>query len=124
MEWRTIIPNDDELAQLKVLRIDPAQYRFRASYRPGQPLSLSEWRTWESDASVIVNANFFDPEYRALGLVISDSDVHGLPYRDRGGTLVVKRRRGVYSLISLGTVESRRSDRPSGTGISHAGRKW
>ncbi len=90
LEWRTLVPNDDELAQLKALRIDPAQYRFRALYRPGQALSLSEWRSLEPEAGVIVNANFFDPDYRALGLVISDGAVYGSPYRDRGGSLIVR----------------------------------
>lgn len=90
LEWRTIVPDGDELAQLKVVRIDPEQYRFRALYRPSQALSLRQWRSLEPGASVIVNANFFDPEYRALGLVVSDGAAFGRPYRDRGGTLIVK----------------------------------
>lgn len=90
LEWRAVSPNDDELAQFRVLRIDPGRYRFRALNRPGQPLSLSQWRALEPEASVIVNANFFDTNYRALGLVISDGAAFGLPYRDRGGTLVVE----------------------------------
>ena len=89
LEWRTLVPDGDELAQFEVLRIDPRQFRFRALYRPMQPLSLSDWRSAAPDASVIVNANFFDPEYRVLGLVISDGAVFGTPYRDRGGTLMV-----------------------------------
>lgn len=90
LEWRTIVPDGDELAQLKVVRIDSEQYRFRALYRPGQALSLRQWRSLEPGASVIVNANFFNPDYRALGLVVSDGAVFGSPYRDRGGTLIVK----------------------------------
>ena len=90
LQWRTIKPNDDEMAQLKVLRVDPAQYRIRAVYQPREPYSLAAWQSREQDHAALVNANFFDLEYRALGLVISDGVSFGMPYRERGGTLLVK----------------------------------
>ena len=89
LSWRTIVPHGDELAQLNVLRIDPARFRFRAVYRPGEPLSLAGWQAQETDAIALINANFFDTQSRALGMVISDGQKHGVPYYDRGGTLLV-----------------------------------
>ena len=91
LQWRKLRPNGDELALLIVVRINPKKYRFRAIYRPGQPLSLSGWRELETDASVIVNANFFDTNNKALGLVVSDGALHGSAYRDRGGTFLIRK---------------------------------
>lgn len=90
LEWRTLRPEGDELAQIVVLRIDPRLYHFRARYRAGEPLGLAHWLELEPSASVIVNANFFDRAYRALGAVVSDGDHFGKAYRDRGGSFVVK----------------------------------
>ncbi|MCY3796676.1 MAG: phosphodiester glycosidase family protein [Chloroflexi bacterium] len=90
LQWRKLLPDGDELAQMIVVRINPQKYRFRAIYRPGQPLSLSGWRKLEADANLIVNANFFDTAYKALGLVVSDGASHGSAYRDRGGTFLIR----------------------------------
>ena len=90
LQWRKLIPNGDELAQLIVVRIDPGLYRFRAVYRTGQPESLARWRALEAEASLIINANFFDENHRALGLVVSDGFASGSSYRDRGGTFLVR----------------------------------
>ncbi|MCY3779153.1 MAG: phosphodiester glycosidase family protein [Chloroflexi bacterium] len=99
LEWRALRPNGDELSQLVVLRIDPQYFRFRAVYRPGEPLSLADWRQLEPAASVLINANFFDGAYRALGAVVSDGLSHGLAYADRGGTFLV--RDGAPSVVSF-----------------------
>lgn len=98
LEWRRLIPAGDELAQLIVVRVDPAYYRFRAIYRSGKPESLAGWRALEPDASVIINANFFDINYYALGLVVSDGIASGVAYRDRGGSFLV--RNGEPAIIS------------------------
>jgi uncharacterized protein YigE (DUF2233 family) len=90
LQWRKLLPKGDELAQLIVVRINPRKYRFRAVYRAEAPLSLSGWRELEADASVIVNANFFDASHRALGLAVSDGRPHGRAYRDRGGTFLLR----------------------------------
>ncbi len=90
LQWRKLLPKGDALAQLIVIRINPQKYRFRAIYQPGQPLSLSGWRALEADASVIVNANFFDANNRALGLAVSDGSPHGSAYQKRGGTFLIR----------------------------------
>lgn len=89
LQWRKLLPNGDELAQLIVVRINPQEYRFRVMYRPGEPMNLSGWRELAGNASVIVNANFFDTNYKALGLVVSDGVSHGSAYRNRGGTFLI-----------------------------------
>lgn len=90
LEWREISADEDQLSQIKILRIDPQSYFFRAKYSPGQPYSLAQWRAKEPSAAAIVNANFFDPSYLALGLVISDGLARGRPYQERGGSFLVK----------------------------------
>ncbi|MCY3917058.1 MAG: phosphodiester glycosidase family protein [Chloroflexi bacterium] len=98
LQWRKLIPNGDDLAQLIVVRIDPSRYRFRAIYQPGGAESLSNWRAREADASVIINANFFDSNDIALGLVVSDGAAHGIAYQDRGGAFLV--RSGAPEIVS------------------------
>lgn len=90
LQVRTMLPLVDASAQLLVARIDPTQYRFRAIYRPGAAQSLAAWRAQEPDASLIVNANYFDSAGRAIGLVVSDGRAHGEAYRQLGGTLLVR----------------------------------
>jgi len=89
LEWREIAQDKDQLSQLKLLRIDPERYFFRARYSPAKPYSLAQWRAREPEAAAIVNANFFDPSYRALGLVVSDGEGQGSPYLERGGSFIV-----------------------------------
>ncbi|MCY4018724.1 MAG: phosphodiester glycosidase family protein [Chloroflexi bacterium] len=90
LAWREIAQDQDQLSQLKILRVDPQHYSFRAKYSPAKPYSLAQWRAREPEAAAIVNANFFDPSYLVLGLVISDGQAHGRPYRERGGSFLVK----------------------------------
>lgn len=97
LHWRRLLPASDELAQLVVVRVDPSRYRFRAHYHAGQPESLSGWRKLEPEASVIINANFFDEHHRTLGLVVSDGEASGSAYQDRGGTFLI--RNGVPSIV-------------------------
>ena len=89
-EKRTYIPDDKELAQMLVYRIDPTQYRFRAVYRAGDPLSITEWTQVEPEAFAIINANFYDPQNNVLGLLVSDGVSYGQSYTDRGGTFFVQ----------------------------------
>ena len=89
LEWREIAQDNDQLNQLKILRIDPRNYAFRAKYSPARPYSLAQWRAREPEAAAIANANFFDPSYMTLGLVISDGQAYGSPYLERGGSFVV-----------------------------------
>lgn len=98
LQWRRLLPDGDELAQLVVVRVDPSRYRFRAIYNVGKPETLSGWRRLEPEASVIINANFFDERHRALGLVVSDGEASGIAYGDRGGTFLI--RNGAASIVA------------------------
>lgn len=98
-DWQTLAPGLDmrvyhpggaRLAELRVLRIDPAHYTLRAHYRSGAPLSLAEWRAVLPQPVAFVNANFFTPDYTVLGLLVADGVVYGRAYTDRGGTLLVQ----------------------------------
>ncbi len=89
LELRALYPGG-EASQLIVLRIDPRKFQFRAHYQAGAPLSLDGWRALEADASVIINANFFDESDRVLGAVVSDGLRSGYAYQSRGGTFLVR----------------------------------
>ncbi|MGQ9889416.1 MAG: hypothetical protein ACUVSX_13120, partial [Aggregatilineales bacterium] len=45
LEARVYYPGGARLAELRVLRVDPARYTLRAHYRAGAPLSLAGWRS-------------------------------------------------------------------------------
>ncbi len=91
LERRILRPGIDyPLTQFIALRIDPQQYSFSAHYRPGEPLSLNGWRDALPGAVAFVNANYFDPEHHALGLVVSDGVAYGQPYQQFGGMLQVQ----------------------------------
>jgi hypothetical protein len=89
LEQRTYVPDGNALAQLVVLRIDPAYYTFRAHYRPGDALNLDQWRETLPDAAVIINANFFSPAEIIQGLLVSDGISYGQTFTDRGGMFLV-----------------------------------
>ena len=98
--WETLAPGferrfyrpggDYPLTQLIALRIDPFLYSFSAHYRPGAPLNLSEWRAALPGAVAFINANYFDPDNRALGLVVVDGVAYGQAYQGMGGMLQVQ----------------------------------
>ncbi len=90
VEVRTIAPPQSALAQMVVVRLDPGQVQFRVHYQPGQPRLIGEWQAELPDAAVIVNANFFTPEYLITGLLVSDGQVFGRSFTDRGGMFSVQ----------------------------------
>ncbi len=102
LEWRTLRPDGGDSSQLVALRIDPRHYRFRAIYHAGAPKSLAGWLELEPNASIIINANFYDQANRALGAVVSDGRLSGSAYHNRGGTFLV--RNGAASVIGFRAV--------------------
>lgn len=90
LELRSYPVSDQPFGSLLIARIDPQSAVFRVHYRPGEPLTLTQWRAQLPDAALIVNANFFDPEHRALGLLVADGVAHGVSYVQRGGTFAVE----------------------------------
>jgi exopolysaccharide biosynthesis protein len=91
LEHRAYRPGGDySLTQFVALRIDPSLYTFRTHYRPTAPLNLQDWRNQLPGAVAFVNANFFDPQGYALGLIIADGIVYGQPFPGYGGMVQVQ----------------------------------
>lgn len=82
-----------------VHRIDPALFAFRAHISPANPLYDTSWRNLYPDAVAFINANFFDPQGTALGLVVADGAVFGASYINRGGMFAIQN--GVPRVQSL-----------------------
>lgn len=90
IEQRVIVPPQSALAQMVALRLDPSQVGFRVHYQPGNPLTLAEWQTNLPDAVIIINANFFTPENIITGMLVSDGQVFGNSFTDRGGMFSIQ----------------------------------
>lgn len=91
MEQRAYDPiAGNTLARLQALRFDPALYSFRVHYSPGLPLSAMEWANVLPGAVAIVNANYFDGNNQAVGMVVTDGAIYGSSYVNRGGTFLVQ----------------------------------
>ena len=87
--------------RLFVARVDPGSVAFRVRYDPNHPLRVGEWLAGaQREARLVVNGGFFDPQNRALGLLIADGALFGQTYVDLGGLFGVRQRRvQVRSLI-------------------------
>lgn len=96
--WETLLPGLEQRSYrtviggtiLQSVRVDPGLYSFRVHYRPGDPLTIDQWKEILPAAQVIVNVNFFTPEHTILGLLVSDGVLFGQSYTDRGGTFYVQ----------------------------------
>jgi uncharacterized protein YigE (DUF2233 family) len=95
--WRAIVPGleyrelditvDQRAERLRLARADPQQLRFRVVAND-QPRRVSAWLEKEG-ALLAVNGGYFDPNNRALGLLIHEGVVSGQPYQGFGGMLAV-----------------------------------
>lgn len=91
----------DGRTQLRVVRVDPASYTFHVHYEPGTTRSLFDWQNTLPNHVALINANYYDTDFRALGLTIADGQVYGTPYTDRGGMFYVESGQpGIRSNIS------------------------
>ncbi|GAB4525128.1 MAG: hypothetical protein OHK0046_40580 [Anaerolineae bacterium] len=95
--WEVLAPGlerrvyeDERVGALIALRVDPAQYTFRAHYTPGEARRVGEWQAALPEAVAFINSNFYDPDNRVLGLLVADSVVYGQAYRNRGGLFAVQ----------------------------------
>jgi YD repeat-containing protein len=96
--WRTIAPGieyrevrvsvDDRSDRLRIARIDPAQTRLRVVYDPDSPRRVSDWLI-STHAQLVINGNYFDPQNRALGLIIANGVRTGVNYDGFGGMLAI-----------------------------------
>lgn len=86
VEWQTRQFGTDSIA---LVRIDPAQVRIRVAYDPQAPKKLSEWIN-AIHPLVAINGGYFEEDYKATALTISDGVVSGTSYQGFGGMLTVK----------------------------------
>ncbi|MBI5563358.1 MAG: phosphodiester glycosidase family protein [Chloroflexi bacterium] len=96
--WRTIAPGIEyrelrieigaQADRLRIARVEPAQTRVRVLYAPDSPRRVSEWLI-SSQVQLAINGNYFDPQNRALGLIIADGGRTGVNYDGFGGMLAI-----------------------------------
>ncbi len=82
------IVHDNELAPVHIVRIDPSQVHFDVAYTPDKPTNLSTLCT-QTNALVAINGGFFDANYHATALVISEGMVSGHSYEGQGGMFAI-----------------------------------
>ncbi len=61
---------------------------MRVVYNPDSPRRVSEWLV-STHAQLVINGNYFDPQNRALGLIIADDERTGVNYDGFGGMLAI-----------------------------------
>ncbi len=95
-DWK--IPGGDD-DTVTIVRFDLHKVKLSVGYQPGQPQSMNEWMQQER-AMVIINGGYFDQQFNATALVVSNGKVFGKSYTGFGGMLSVNAR-GSISLRSL-----------------------
>ncbi|NJN68294.1 MAG: phosphodiester glycosidase family protein [Chloroflexaceae bacterium] len=85
--------------QVHMVRLDPALVRFHVAYAPDQPYVLSALCE-PPGVLAAINGGFFEENYRATALVISEGTVLGTSYEGQGGMFAVDEA-GQVSLRSL-----------------------
>ena len=85
--------------RLFIARVDPSRVAFSVRYDPIRPLRVGQWLA-DDGARLAINGGFFDPQNRALGLLIADGVPFGQTYVGLGGLFGVREGRvQVRSLI-------------------------
>jgi uncharacterized protein YigE (DUF2233 family) len=88
---------DDET--VTIVRFDTHKIKVSVGYQPGQPLSMNDWAQQEHPLAII-NGGYFDQQYNATALVVSNGKLFGESYTGFGGMLSVDTR-GSIRLRSL-----------------------
>ncbi|MBL8133940.1 MAG: phosphodiester glycosidase family protein [Anaerolineae bacterium] len=100
-----LLPNSGGVPLL-VVRIDPTRFVFRIQARPGELLDGAAWGRMTPGAVAFINANFYDAERQAVGLLVADGILLALPLAGRGGVLAIERGRvDVRAIHDTGAVE-------------------
>ena len=89
LEQRSLNVELGELTErVTILRVDPAQARFRVIYAPGDPRLVSVWGE-QTGGRAVINAGYFTEAYEATGLIISNGERFGATYADFAGMFTV-----------------------------------
>jgi uncharacterized protein YigE (DUF2233 family) len=95
-DWK--IPGGDD-DTVTIVRFDLHKVKLSVGYQPGQPQSMNEWMQQER-AMAIINGGYFDQQFNATALVVSNGKVFGKSYTGFGGMLSVDAH-GIVNLRSL-----------------------
>ena len=89
LEQRSLNVELGELTErITILRVDPAQTKFRVIYAPGDPRLVSIWGE-QTGVRAAINAGYFTEAYEATGLIISDGERFGASYEEFAGMFTV-----------------------------------
>jgi uncharacterized protein YigE (DUF2233 family) len=95
-DWKDAAGDDDTVT---IVRFDTRKIKLSVGYQPGQPLSMNDW-TQREHPLALINGGYFDQQFHATALVVSNGKVSGKSYTGFGGMLSVDTR-GSISLRSL-----------------------
>ncbi len=95
-DWKDPAGDDDTVT---IVRFDVHKIKVSVGYQPGQPMPMSDW-TQQGHPLALINGGYFDQQYNATALVISNGKVFGQSYNGFGGMLSVNAQ-GSLSLRSL-----------------------
>jgi uncharacterized protein YigE (DUF2233 family) len=95
-DWKDAAGDDDTVT---IVRFDTRKIKLSVGYQPGQPLSMNDW-TQREHPLALINGGYFDQQFYATALVISNGKVFGHSYEGFGGMLSVNPR-GSLSLRAL-----------------------
>jgi len=95
-DWKNADGDDDTVT---IVRFDTHKVKVSIGYQPGQPASMNDWMQQEHPLAII-NGGYFDQQFNATALVVTNGQVFGQSYAGFGGMLSVNSL-GSLSLRSL-----------------------
>ena len=95
-DWKDAAGDDDTVT---IVRFDTHKIKVSVGYQPGQPMAMNDWMQLEHPLALI-NGGYFDQQFNATALVVSNGKVSGESYIGFGGMLTVNSH-GSLSLRSL-----------------------
>jgi uncharacterized protein YigE (DUF2233 family) len=95
-DWRNADGDDETVT---IVRFDTHKIKVSVGYQPGQPMAMNDWMQLEHPLALI-NGGYFDQQFNATALVVSNGKVSGESYTGFGGMLSVDSQ-GSLSLRSL-----------------------
>ena len=84
-DWKNAAGDDDTVT---IVRFDTHKIKVSVGYQPGQPMSMNDWMQQEHPLAII-NGGYFDQQFNATALVVSNGKVFGQSYTGFGGMLSV-----------------------------------
>ena len=95
-DWKDAAGDEDTVT---IVRFDTGKVKISVGYQPGQPVSMSDWEQ-QAHPLALINGGYFDQQFNATALVVSNGKVFGQSYDGFGGMLSVDSH-GSLSLRSL-----------------------